>query len=204
MTLVGSYPTFSPLPRRRHEGAAFGGVFSVPLSVGFRRLGLTPAPCPSVSGLSSSRACGPRPPGLRHECTRRRQAAATPHSADRTSRARTHTLCTAERHRSHGWRPAPRRGGSHHESPRASLRLRRRVTGARRPSARPVAAGHARGRAATGPEEPGTGGGHPCGPVVPARWRYTMAASACNRCEPGSHSLRKTPPTLPRIETWSA
>src|SRR5437867_5407019 len=39
-TLVGSYPTFSPLPRRlRREASPVGGLLSVPLSVGFRRLG---------------------------------------------------------------------------------------------------------------------------------------------------------------------
>src|ERR671925_1441822 len=39
-TLVGSYPTFSPLPSASPERCfAAGGLLSVPLSVGFRRLG---------------------------------------------------------------------------------------------------------------------------------------------------------------------
>jgi len=58
--LVGSYPTVSPLPtpaRRRS-----------PLCSTFRRLsppGVSPASCPTVSGLSSDGRDRPRPPGLR-------------------------------------------------------------------------------------------------------------------------------------------
>ena len=63
-TLVGSYPTFSPLPPASPERSfAGGGLLSVPLSVGFRRLGFPQRPalrCPDFPRA----ARGPRSPGL--------------------------------------------------------------------------------------------------------------------------------------------
>ena len=63
-TLVGSYPTFSPLPPASPEKFR---RWRSPFCATFRRLsppGVSPASCPSVSGLSSSRSRGPRSPGL--------------------------------------------------------------------------------------------------------------------------------------------
>ena len=56
-TLVGSYPTVSPLPPTSPEI----GRRRFPFCATFRRLsppGISPASCPVVSGLSSSRPCG--------------------------------------------------------------------------------------------------------------------------------------------------
>jgi len=63
-TPVRSYRTISPLPARgSREAADVGGVFSVALSRGFPRVGVTDHPCPVVSGLSS-KGSPPRLPGL--------------------------------------------------------------------------------------------------------------------------------------------
>lgn len=62
--LVGSYPTFSPLPAGTASGNVPAGGF--PFCGTFRRVappGRYPAPCPVESGLSSSRKSCPRPPG---------------------------------------------------------------------------------------------------------------------------------------------
>ena len=50
-SLVVSYTTVSPLPVPRR---AIGGLFSVALSVGLPRLGVTQHSCPMESGLSST------------------------------------------------------------------------------------------------------------------------------------------------------
>ena len=55
---VGSYPTVSPLP----SAEAAGGLFSVALSLGSPRAGVTRRHLSLESGLSSTR-CGPRPSG---------------------------------------------------------------------------------------------------------------------------------------------
>jgi hypothetical protein len=65
-TLVGSYPTFSPLPPSVSGDPLEGGLLSVPLSVGFRRLGFPQRPalrCPDFPRAPE----GPRSPGLRGE-----------------------------------------------------------------------------------------------------------------------------------------
>src|SRR5207302_8884803 len=67
-TLVGSYPTFSPLPSASLELCRRRSPFCST----FRRLsppGLAPASCPAVSGLSSSASRRPRSPGLRRHCS---------------------------------------------------------------------------------------------------------------------------------------
>src|SRR4051794_24217874 len=66
--LVGSYPTVSPLPNGVSGGAPLGGFLSVPLSVGFRRLGFPQRPalwCPDFPRAPE----GPRSPGLRPNCS---------------------------------------------------------------------------------------------------------------------------------------
>jgi len=67
-TLVGSYPTVSPLPPASPETRRWRSAFCST----FRRLsppGLAPASCPVVSGLSSTgrRSGRPRSPGLHLE-----------------------------------------------------------------------------------------------------------------------------------------
>src|SRR5256714_5854740 len=58
-TLVGSYPTLSPLPPASPERCfAVGGLLSVPLSVGFRRLGSPQRPalrCPDFPRATRAR-----------------------------------------------------------------------------------------------------------------------------------------------------
>ena len=64
-SLVGSYPTVSPLPTPERRRS--------PLCSTFRRLsppGISPASCPAVSGLSSDARRRPRPSGL-HSIVRR-------------------------------------------------------------------------------------------------------------------------------------
>ena len=57
-SLVVSYTTVSPLPR-----SSRGGLFSVALSRGSPRVGVTHHLCPVESGLSSTDRSRPRPPG---------------------------------------------------------------------------------------------------------------------------------------------
>jgi hypothetical protein len=61
---VGSYSTVSPLPR--HEW--LGGLFSVALSVGLPRPGVTRHRCFLESGLSSRRLPAPRPSSHPRKC----------------------------------------------------------------------------------------------------------------------------------------
>ncbi len=68
--LVGSYPTLSPLPSASPERCfAAGGLLSVPLSVGFRRLGSPQRPalrCPDFPRATGARGH----PACRTDCSR--------------------------------------------------------------------------------------------------------------------------------------
>lgn len=58
---VGSYPAVSPLPDPRIKSGAIGGLFSVALSVGSPRPGVTRHPVSMKPGLSSTLADRGRP-----------------------------------------------------------------------------------------------------------------------------------------------
>src|SRR4029079_4719896 len=87
-TLVGSYPTVSPLPKASPENTPSAVCFLCHFPSAFAA-SLTGASCPVVSGLSSTpRLRGtPRSPGLQAEFYRRRSRVASPEQGHLALRA---------------------------------------------------------------------------------------------------------------------
>ena len=166
-----------------------GGLLSVPLSVGFRRLGFPQRPCPLVSGLSSDDRGRPRPSGLLSNCTSpavHARVAAPDGECSTGARARGgHVLRRGPYGRARGIG-----AGQHH--------LRHRPTvGQQRATFRAgehAAESHDELTAAEALQARATG-----------ERQQLLVERPRERCDDGAHRrLRNTPTTFPRICTWSA
>jgi hypothetical protein len=134
---VGSYPTVSPSPRRR------GGFFSVALSVGSLRPGVTRHRCFRESGLSSNLSARGHPAfraGLTYACARRPRQARASAAAMAQSVASSGPECPDGTSASPRGEAAhlPRRDNRRRARPRETRAMSGRIRGGTTPRARPT------------------------------------------------------------------